>query len=367
MKIIFNKYGALKTIEDRQLLVQSSSNANYVDIYYQDENGNFADETVNLATIAFKRADSFEIMEKTCDAVREELTNKLLYFRYVFQEDDLAVNGELQITVRLKQVVFDPEDQTQILLIKQRAMGKLVAHIYEAIGTDYEHYNVIDGRLLQLELWQSTFDGTYYDVTQIDAIVAQEVLNRNNAINDHNSNANAHASIREKIATIEGALENKADLVDGKVPLEQLPSFEEIPSPELTKAKVEAVLTGDITSHNHATEIGNHNTSETAHPFLKGKIDEAKAIAEGKSRARVFATKSELDTWLLDSENIASLQIGDHFYIEETDKPDYWWNGTTIKELETQKVDLTEYAKKSETYSKTEIDAMFDNLLGGEY
>ena len=55
----------MKTIEDRQLLVQSSSNANYVDIYYQDENGNFADETVNLATIAFKRADSFEIMEKS--------------------------------------------------------------------------------------------------------------------------------------------------------------------------------------------------------------------------------------------------------------------------------------------------------------
>ena len=179
MKIIFDKYGGLKTIEDRQLLVQSSSNANYVDIYYQDDNGNFADETVNLATIAFKRADSFEIMEKTCDAVREELTNKLLYFRYVFQEDDLAVNGELQITVRLKQVVFDPEDETQILLIKQRAMGKLVAHIYEAIGTDYEQYNVIDGRLLQLELWQSTFDGNFYDVTQIDAIVAQEVLNHN--------------------------------------------------------------------------------------------------------------------------------------------------------------------------------------------
>lgn len=369
MKIIFNKYGGLKTIEDRQLLVQSSDNANYVDIYYQDENGNFADETVNLATIAFKRADSFEIMEKTCDAVREELTNKLLYFRYVFQEDDLAVNGELQITVRLKQVVFDPEDETQILLIKQRAMGKLVAHIYEAIGTDYEYYNVIDGRLLQLELWQSTFDGTYYDVTQIDAIVAQEVLNRNNAINDHNSNANAHASIRQEITDlendlqgqidgidntlqnhesrigelelfagnletniteeIEGALENKADLVNGKVPREQLPSFvddiiegfyingqfysegvespeylitpefgklyvevdtnkmyrslggtyEEIPSPfELTKAKVEAVLTGDITSHNHATEIGNHNTSETAHSDIRQAITAIQTI-----------------------------------------------------------------------------------------
>jgi hypothetical protein len=151
------------------------------------------------------------------------------------------------------------------------------------------------------------------------------------------------------------------------VPREQLPSFEEIPSPELTKAKVEAVLTGDITSHNHATEIGNHNTSETAHTSIRNAVAEAKAIAEGKSRARVFATESALNTWLSNPENVALLQIGDNLYIEETDKPDYWWNGTTIKELETQKVDLTEYAKKTETYSKTEIDAMFDNLLGGEY
>jgi hypothetical protein len=115
-------------------------------------------------------------------------------------------------------------------------------------------------------------------------------------------------------------------------------------------------------------DINEHNTSETSHNDIRQKVDEAKAIAEGKSRARVFATKSALDTWLLDDENKALLRIGDNFYIEETDKPDYWWNGTTIKELETQKVDLTEYAKKTETYTKTEIDAMIgdiETLLAG--
>jgi len=328
MKIIFNKYGGLKTIEDRQLLVQSSDNANYVDIYYQDENGNFADETVNLATIAFKRADSFEIMEKTCDAVREELTNKLLYFRYVFQEDDLAVNGELQITVRLKQVVFDPEDETQILLIKQRAMGKLVAHIYEAIGTDYEYYNVIDGRLLQLELWQSTFDGTYYDVTQIDAIIAQEALNRNNAINDHNNNANAHANIREKIAT------NTANIATIDERLGGLELFAETLETNITEEIEGAVST--------------HNTSELAHPFLQGKIDEARAIAEGKVSAMSFETKEDLDAWLEIPENRETLLVGTNFYIEDLTSPDYWWNGTTLVELSTDKIDLTEYAKKTD-------------------
>jgi hypothetical protein len=118
-----------------------------------------------------------------------------------------------------------------------------------------------------------------------------------------------------------------------------------------------------------ALDINEHNTdTEATHLDIRNAVAEAKAIAEGKSRAIVFATKSELDTWLLDDENRASLRTGDNFYIEETDKPDYWWNGATIKELETQKVDLTEYAKKTETYSKSEIDAMIgdiETLLGG--
>jgi len=138
---------------------------------------------------------------------------------------------------------------------------------------------------------------------------------------------------------------------------------------DITKAEIEAKLTGEISSHSHAlpththtkseitdfptipditTKINTHNTSEIAHTDIRNSVAEAKAIAEGKSRARVFATKSALDTWLLDSENVALLKIGDNFYIEETDKPDYWWNGTTIKELETQKVDLTEYAKSDD-------------------
>jgi hypothetical protein len=215
---------------------------------------------------------------------------------------------------------------------------------------------------------------------------------------------NLETNITEEI---EDALENKADLVDGKVSREQLPSFvddiiegfyingqfysegeaspeylitpeigklyvevdtnkmyrflggiyEEIPSPfELTKAKVEAVLTGDITSHNHTTEIGNHDTSETAHSDIRQKADEAKAIAEGKSRAIVFATEANLDGWLAtpptftrpDGKTKADLKIGDNLYIEELDKPDYWWNGTNKVKLETEKVDLTDYAKSDD-------------------
>lgn len=171
MKIIFDKYGGIKDIQDRKLLVQSSIGSNFVDIYYQDEEGNFADPDINLATIAFKRADTFEISERTCALVKEELTNNPLYFRYILKEDELAVNGELQITVRLKQVVFDPEDDSKVLLIKQRAMGKITAHIYEAVGENYENFDVVDGRILQLELWQANFESDHYTKDEIDTMI----------------------------------------------------------------------------------------------------------------------------------------------------------------------------------------------------
>jgi len=169
-------------------------------------------------------------------------------------------------------------------------------------------------------------------------------------------------AVEDRIETfaeeVDSKLADKADLVDGKVPLEQLPDM------EITKQKVEDVLTGDITSHNHATEIGNHNASELAHPFLKGKIDEARAIAEGKVSAMSFETKEQLDAWLEIPENVETLLVGTNFYIEDLASPDYWWNGTTLVELSTDKIDLTEYAKKTEllTLGTTENDAYRGDL-----
>jgi hypothetical protein len=250
------------------------------------------------------------------------------------------------------------------------------------------------------------------EIAELDNDLQGQIDGIDDTLQNHESRIGALELFADNLETniteeIEGALENKADLVDGKVPREQLPSFvddiiegfyingqfysegeespeylitpefgklyvdvdtnkmyralggtyEEIPSPfELTKAKVNAVLTGDITNHNHATEIGNHNTSETAHPLLQGKIDEARAIAEGKSRAIVFATEANLDGWLAtpptftrpDGKTKADLKIGDNLYIEELDKPDYWWNGTNKVKLETEKVDLTDYAKSND-------------------
>lgn len=83
-------------------------------------------------------------------------------------------------------------------------------------------------------------------------------------------------------------------------------------------------------------------------------IEEAEAIAKGKSAGYVFDTEADLDTWLADADNVAKLKLGDNLYIRAVDVPDYWWDGTSKQRLETQKVDLTNYYTKNEVYAKTE-------------
>lgn len=80
--------------------------------------------------------------------------------------------------------------------------------------------------------------------------------------------------------------------------------------------------------------------------------DEALTIAKGRNRALTFLTYQELSSWIdgdftrSDGKTVSDLQTGDNLYIVETGVPDYWWDGTQIRPLETQKVDLSEYAEK---------------------
>lgn len=105
----------------------------------------------------------------------------------------------------------------------------------------------------------------------------------------------------------------------------------------------------------------------------------------------VFDTYEELTAWIAIEANTAQLKTGANLYIRDLNVPDYWWDGTQIQQLETQKVDLTAYAKTDEveqmltSYSKTsemnntltayakttEVEKMITDAigiaLGGEY
>lgn len=66
-------------------------------------------------------------------------------------------------------------------------------------------------------------------------------------------------------------------------------------------------------------------------------------IAGGGIAALVFETKSELDTWMESSANVSTLKVGQNIYIKAADTPDYWWDGTALQILETEKADLSGY------------------------
>lgn len=81
---------------------------------------------------------------------------------------------------------------------------------------------------------------------------------------------------------------------------------------------------------------------------LKSDVDNMAAIAAGGAIAKVFDTKADLDTWLAVEGNAETLVVGQNIYIKAKDTPDYWWDGTGLQVLETDKVEI-----ESMTYDET--------------
>ncbi|MBR6780487.1 MAG: hypothetical protein IKM24_05665 [Clostridia bacterium] len=81
-----------------------------------------------------------------------------------------------------------------------------------------------------------------------------------------------------------------------------------------------------------------------------GAVADVIAVANGKCKSYVFDTVDALDAWLAVQENTEALKTGDVFLIRDVGVPDYWWDaGTGTKQiLETTKVDLSDYALKTE-------------------
>ena len=72
------------------------------------------------------------------------------------------------------------------------------------------------------------------------------------------------------------------------------------------------------------------------------------SLVSGIVQAKVFGTKTELDEWLAMEGNTETLKVGQNIYIVETGTPDYWWDGTGLQILGTDKVEI-----ESMTYEET--------------
>lgn len=115
-------------------------------------------------------------------------------------------------------------------------------------------------------------------------------------------------------------------------------------------------------------ETKNNNTDKTAIEgttlvnvtYLNSELSSIEAIAKGRATGYVFDTVADLDTWLANSENTQKLVLGDNFYIKALAEPDYWWDGTQKQMLETQKVDLSEYATKDDIPTTLPASDVYD-------
>ena len=108
------------------------------------------------------------------------------------------------------------------------------------------------------------------------------------------------------------------------------------------------------------TAKANAATAQAAAEAAQSTADTATNIAKGRNQAHVFNTTADMQAWLSNADNKGLWSKGDNIYIVELDVPDWWVAEvlTTadpdtgyyykIAQLETQKVDLTNYLSQSD-------------------
>ena len=105
------------------------------------------------------------------------------------------------------------------------------------------------------------------------------------------------------------------------------------------------------------------------------KANDAYALAEGRGVAHVFDTDEAMTTALKGASNTA-YRVGEQLLIKEADVPDYWVSGIKdtndgtygyyeITILETQKVDLTDYATKESLKNYATTSGTFPSMKVG--
>lgn len=117
---------------------------------------------------------------------------------------------------------------------------------------------------------------------------------------------------------------------------------------------------GSSTVGSSTTPIYLNNGVPTVCEDINNAIEEAKNIALGRATGHVFDTVEDMVEWCSNNNDI--LNQGDNLYIRDVGVPDYWWDGTNYCQLETQKVDLTEYATKNELENK--LNKAGDTMTG---
>lgn len=147
-------------------------------------------------------------------------------------------------------------------------------------------------------------------------------------------------------------------ITDDSIPIKSVTLAGEELVPDMDKninIPVDSEVLGE--SDNPVASSAVANTVNNLASVFGQETQRIEAIAKGRATGYVFDTKADMDLALEDTEFVSKLVLGDNLYIRATDTPDYWWDGENAQQLETQKVDLSEYVKNTDyaTYAKAGV------------
>ncbi|KAA6374697.1 MAG: hypothetical protein EZS28_029777 [Streblomastix strix] len=134
-------------------------------------------------------------------------------------------------------------------------------------------------------------------------------------------------------------IENKADRID-------LDNYVDLSSAQtISGAKqfgvISATTISKLTKNDASILLAGGGDMLVSSLVNQPQLQEVRDIASGRSKGYVFSTLAESNSWMAIPDNVANLAIGDNLYIVDSQVTDYWWDGTQLRELETQLPDLT--------------------------
>ena len=327
---------------------------------YDDENKEWIDTGVNAVVDLSKyytKTETDNKIKEITDWINEQINN--FYTKEEidkkFEDLDIGTGGEIDISGKedksnkVRQV---DENDLDSLTEEQYLSAKASATLIRGLRNAIDEKSDLSKEDIE-EMLSDTFEN-----------IEVEINKKANSADSLAGYGIKDAYTKDEINFKENALKvNIKSLKDEDVALAENIKKVEDKSGNLEKELITtnssiASLTNDLNKINSNVEdlSSELEKSNIAIKENKENIETALSIAKGRATGYVFDTVADLDIWLSKKENTDNLVAGDNFYIKAIDVPDYWWDGVSKQQLETQKVNLTEY------YNKQEIDNQIEPL-----
>lgn len=321
---------------------------------YDDEKKEWVDTTVNGTVDLSKyytKTETDDKIKEVTDWINEQINN--FYTKEEidkkFEDLDIDISGKEDKANKVRQV---DENDLDSLTEEQYLSAAASAHLIRGLRDAIDEKSDLSKEDIE-EMLSDTFEN-----------IEVEINKKANSADSLAGYGIKDAYTKDEINFKENALKvNLKSLEDEDVALAENIKKVEDKAGNLEKELITTnssivSLTNDLNKINSNVEdlSSELEKSNIAIKENKENIETALTIAKGRATGYIFDTVADLDIWLSKKENTDNLVIGDNFYIKAIDVPDYWWDGVSKQQLETQKVNLTEY------YNKQEIDNQIEPL-----